>query len=79
MIVKLVNKMQTDKNGFFAVMAIRKDKTAHLDFVESVGYKTIEILSLEIDRVSHELNRDIVTYRFNVVKRRLHLLNSSLK
>ena len=79
MIIKLVNKVHTEKNNFFAVLCIRKDRTAHLDFNESVGYKTIEVLSLEFERVNHELNKMIVTYRFNLVKRRLMMLNGSLR
>jgi hypothetical protein len=53
-------------------------KEAHMDFIENMEYKFIEVLSLDFKAVDESINRQSVSYRFGLLKNRTNLVQSRL-
>lgn len=53
-------------------------REAHLDFIENMEYKFIEVLSLDFQAVEESVNRQSVSYRFGLLKNRMNLVQSRL-
>ena len=79
MVSKLSTLLHTEKENHFAIMYLHRNNTGHLDFNENVEYRFIEVLSLDFAQVDQELNKQLVSFRFNAVKRKLHMLTHNVK
>lgn len=58
---------------------MRRDGSAQLDFIQNIEYKFIELLSCDFRASDEEIVRQSITYRYNAVKSKVHLMEARLK
>ena len=58
---------------------MHRDGNAHLDFIQNIEYKFIELLSLDFLASSEEMVRQQITYRYNAIKTKLAMLQGRLQ
>eukprot|EP00948_MAST-09A_sp_MAST-9A-sp1_P001930 g1930.t1 len=76
--IKMLNGVIGSPQENLAVLVMKKDGTAKLDFVQNMNYKFVELLSLNFERVPDELVQEQITYRYNCMKAKLALAHARL-
>ena len=75
----MANNCIKEPYSFLAVFIMCKDGSAKLDFIQNIEYKFIELLSCEFIASPEEVVRQNITYRYNSVKTKVHLMEARLK
>ncbi|PHJ25968.1 alpha--mannosyl-glycoprotein beta-2-n [Cystoisospora suis] len=77
-LVKMLNSCIKEPHSFLAVFIMRMNGRARLDFIQSMEYKFIELLSLDFLQSTEEFTRRDMTFRYNALKSKLALLQARL-
>ncbi|KAL0207689.1 hypothetical protein P9112_012317 [Eukaryota sp. TZLM1-RC] len=77
-ILRQLNQVLKEPHSHLAVMFLASDGTARLDFIQSLEYKYVELLSLTFTAATESVVRQCITFRYNSLKSRLALTNNRL-
>jgi len=77
-LLRMLNHCIKEPHSHLAVFVMQRDGSARLDFIQNMEYKFVELLSCQFQACSEELVRQQITYRYNVVKSRLALMQARL-
>ena len=58
---------------------MQRDGQAHLDFIQNLEYKFLDLLSLDFMASNEEIIRQNITFRYNTLKARLIFMQNRLK
>ncbi|CAK0820209.1 unnamed protein product [Prorocentrum cordatum] len=78
-LIRMLNSCIMDPHVYLAVLAMRQDGSARLDFVQNLEYKFIELLSCDFLASSEEMVRQQVTFQYNSMSRRLEAMKTHLQ
>ena len=79
MLIKLFGSVNTDPDTFFAILQISSPSDNRLDIVQNLGYKFVELVYLTMGTLREEQVKDIVSYRFNLLKMKNNQLMAKYK
>ena len=65
-------------HSHLAVLVMKRDGSARLDFIQNMEYKFIELLSIDLKASAEEVVRDQIAYRYNAMKNRMALMQARL-
>ncbi|KAL0210633.1 hypothetical protein RCL1_005069 [Eukaryota sp. TZLM3-RCL] len=77
-LIRMVNQVLKEPHSHLAVMFLSASGSARLDFVQSLEYKYVELLSLTFQAASESVVRQSISFRYNSLKSRLALTNNRL-
>ncbi|KAL0251247.1 hypothetical protein GEMRC1_000460 [Eukaryota sp. GEM-RC1] len=77
-LIRMINQVLKEPHSHLAVMFLASDGSARLDFIQSMGYKYVELLSLTFHAASESVVRQSISFRYNSLKSRLALTNNRL-
>lgn len=77
-LLRMLNHCIKEPHSHLAVFVMHRDGTARLDFIQNMEYKFVELLSCNFQACTEESVRQQITYRYNVVKSRLALMQARL-
>ena len=72
--IKMINNCIREPHIFLAILTITNDIDAKLDLIQNMEYKYIELLSCEFERSSEIIVQHHITYRYNLMKTKLNVL-----
>ncbi|CAA9990771.1 hypothetical protein, conserved in Apicomplexan species [Plasmodium knowlesi strain H] len=78
-LIKMFNSCIGDPHSFLAVLTVKKDGKARLDFIKNVEYKFIELLVCELVQSSEETIRESISYRYNAIKSKNSIMYKRLQ
>ena len=78
-LMRMLNSCVKEPHSFLAVFIMHRDGNAHLDFIQNIEYKFIELLSLDFLASSEEMVRQQITYRYNAIKTKRAMLQGRLQ
>ena len=58
---------------------MQRDGQAHLDFIQNLEYKFLDLISLDFVASNEEIIRQNITFRYNTLKARLIFMQNRLK
>mmetsp|Transcript_20676 Transcript_20676/g.24852 ORF Transcript_20676/g.24852 Transcript_20676/m.24852 type:complete len:236 (-) Transcript_20676:523-1230(-) len=77
-LLRMLNHCIKEPHSHLAVFVMHRDGSARLDFIQNMEYKFVELLSCNFQASSEEMVRHQITYRYNIVKSRLALMQARL-
>ena len=77
-LLRMLNNCIKEPHTHLAVFIMHDSGEARLDFIQNMEYKFVELLSCKFANSSEEEVRSQITYRYNVVKSRLALMQARL-
>ncbi|KAG2493973.1 hypothetical protein HYH03_007900 [Edaphochlamys debaryana] len=77
-LMRMLNQCIREPHVYLAVFIMQPTGEARLDFIQNMEYKFVELISAKFLAAGEELVRQHVTYRYNVVKARLQLMQARL-
>lgn len=78
-LVRMLNACIKEPHTHLAVLVLGRDGRSHLDFIQNLEYKFVELLSIEVNLSSDETVRQSVSFRYNALKSRLALMHARLQ
>ena len=78
-LMRMLNSCVKEPHTFLAVFIMHRDGSAHLDFIQNIEYKFIELLSLDFVATSEEAVRQQLTYRYNAMKSKMAIMQARLQ
>lgn len=78
-LTRMLDSCVKEPSAFLAVFIMHRDGHAHLDFIQNIEYKFVELLSIDFLASSEEIVRQQITYRYGAAKSRLGLLQARLQ
>lgn len=79
MLMKLFNQAIKDPTTHLCVMIFQPDGRAHLQILQNLHYKFVELLSLPFHEVPEEESRRHINYRYNAIRARLAIMTAKLQ
>jgi len=58
---------------------MQRDGQAHLDFIQNLEYKFLDLITLDFVASNEEIIRQNITFRYNTLKARLIFMQNRLK
>ncbi|EFJ50391.1 hypothetical protein VOLCADRAFT_88953 [Volvox carteri f. nagariensis] len=77
-LMRMLNQAIREPHAYLAVFIMHPTGEARLDFIQNMEYKFVELLSCKFVAAAEELIRLQVSYRYNVVRARLQLMEARL-
>ena len=77
-LLRMLNNCIKEPHTHLAVFIMHNSGEARLDFIQNMEYKFVELLSCRFVNSSEEEIRDQITYRYNLLKSRLALMQARL-
>lgn len=77
-LLRMLNNCIKEPHTHLAVFIMHDSGEARLDFIQNMEYKFVELLSCRFANSSEEEIRSQITYRYNVIKSRLALMQARL-
>ncbi|GFR48248.1 hypothetical protein Agub_g10112 [Astrephomene gubernaculifera] len=77
-LMRMLNQCIREPHIYLAVFIMQPTGEARLDFIQNMEYKFVELLSCKFVTAAEDLVRLHVSYRYNVVKARLQLMQARL-
>ncbi|GLI60455.1 hypothetical protein VaNZ11_002612 [Volvox africanus] len=77
-LMRMLNQAIREPHAHMAVFIMYPTGEARLDFIQNMEYKFVELLSCKFVAAAEELVRLQVSYRYNVVRARLQLMEARL-
>ena len=77
-LLRMLNNCIKEPHTHLAVFIMHDSGEARLDFIQNMEYKFVELLSCKFANSSEEEVRSQITYRYNVLKSRLALMQARL-
>ncbi len=74
--IKMLNDCIKEPHSHLAVFVMARDGCGHLDFIQNMEYKYIELLSAEFKRCTDDVVRAQIAYRYCVIKAKLEQIQS---
>jgi len=78
-LVRMLNACIKEPHTHLAVLVLGRDRRAHLDFIQNLEYKFVELLSVAFAESDEETVRQAVSFRYNALKSRLALAQARLQ
>lgn len=78
-LVRMLNSCIKEPHSFLAVLIMHRDGNAHLDFIQNIEYKFIELLSIDFRASDEEIVRQQLAYRYNAMKSKLAIFQARLQ
>ncbi|KAL1503042.1 hypothetical protein AB1Y20_011110 [Prymnesium parvum] len=78
-LVRMLSTCIKEPHSHLAVFVMQRAGLAHLDFIQNMEYKFVELLSATFTASDDETIRRSITYRYNSVKSRLALMQARLQ
>ncbi|KAG1662571.1 hypothetical protein FOA52_003950 [Chlamydomonas sp. UWO 241] len=76
--LRMLNQCIREPHINLAVLIMQPNGEARLDFIQNMEYKFVELLSCKFNASPEDVVRQQVSYRYNVVKARLVLMQARL-
>ncbi|GLC43568.1 hypothetical protein PLESTM_001487400 [Pleodorina starrii] len=77
-LMRMLNQCVREPHAYLAVLIMYPTGEARLDFIQNMEYKFVELLSCKFVAAGEDLVRMQVSYRYNVVKARMQLMEARL-
>ena len=74
--IKMLNDCIKEPHSHLAVFVMARDGCGHLDFIQNMEYKYIELLSADFKRCPDDIVRSQIAYRYRVIKAKLEQIQS---
>ena len=74
--IKMLNDCIKEPHSHLAVFVMARDGNGHLDFIQNMEYKYIELLSANFKRCPDDVARAQIAYRYRVIKAKLEQIQS---
>jgi len=78
-LIRMLNTCIREPHSHLAVFVMQRGGRAHLDFIQNMEYKFVELLSCAFVASPEETVRQSVTFRYNSNKSRLALMQARLQ
>lgn len=65
-------------HSHLAVLVMKRDGSARLDFIQNMEYKFVELLSIDLKASGEDVVREQISYRYNAMKNRMALMQARL-
>ena len=78
-LIRMLNTCIKEPHSHLAVFVMQRGGRAHLDFIQNMEYKFVELLSCASVASDEETVRQNITFRYNSVKSRLALMQARLQ
>jgi len=78
-LVRMLSTCIKEPHSHLAVFVMQRAGRAHLDFIQNMEYKFIELLSCAFVASDDEAVRQSISYRYNSIKSRLALMQARLQ
>ena len=77
-LIRMFNNCIREPHNHLAVFVMQQDGSARLDFIQNMEYKFVELMSCAFARSGEESVQHHITYRYNLMKSRLVLMQRRL-
>lgn len=77
--IRMLSTCIKEPHSHLAVFVMQRSGRAHLDFIQNMEYKFVELLSAAFIASDEETVRQCISYRYNSVKSRLALMQARLQ
>lgn len=77
-LIQMFNACIREPHTHSAIFSMTGDYDARLDFIQNMAYKFVELMSLTFQRSPEETVQRQITYRYNVMKQRLGVMQARL-
>lgn len=78
-LVRMLNTCIKEPHSHLAVFVMQRGGRAHLDFIQNMEYKFVELLSCTFMASDEELVRQSICFRYNSIKSRFALMQARLQ
>lgn len=78
-LIKMLNACIKSPHINLAIFSLHNDSEARLDFIQNMEYKFVELMYCVCIRTPEALTQQHITYRYNVMKQRLSLMQTRLQ
>tara|TARA_B110001452_G_scaffold241289_1_gene223392 strand:- start:519 stop:962 length:444 start_codon:yes stop_codon:yes gene_type:complete len=78
-VIRMLNTCIKEPHQHLAVFVMQRGGRAHLDFIQNMEYKFVELLSTAFVASDDETVRQNIAFRYNSVKSRLALMQARLQ
>ena len=78
-VIRMLNTCIKEQLQHLAVFVMQRGGRAHLDFIQNMEYKFVELLSVAFVASDEETVRQNIAFRYNSVKSRLALMQARLQ
>ncbi|KAG8463075.1 hypothetical protein KFE25_001848 [Diacronema lutheri] len=78
-LVRMLNACIKEPHTHLAVLVLGRDGRAHLDFIQNLEYKFVELLSVEVSQSDDPVVRQSVAFRYQALKARVALMHARLQ
>lgn len=78
-LVRMLDTCIREPHSHLAVFVMQRGGRGHLDFIQNMEYKFVELLSLAFVASDDETVRQSIAFRYNAVKSRLALMQARLQ
>ena len=78
-LVRMLNACIKEPHTHLAVLVLNMAGRSHLDFIQNLEYKFVELLSVTFTQSPEDVVRQSVSYRYNALKSRLALMQARLQ
>jgi len=75
----MLNSCIKESHTHLAILVMREDGLARLDFIRNMEYKFVELLTCKFFKSPEEIVRQHIAYRYNAMKSRLALMHGRLQ
>jgi len=79
MLSKMLNACIKEPESFLCILIMERDGKGHLNFVQNMEYKFVELLSLEMNESPEHIIRQHISFRYNSMRSRVGILNARLQ
>eukprot|EP01026_Neomeris_dumetosa_P040384 TRINITY_DN3333_c0_g1_i1.p1 TRINITY_DN3333_c0_g1~~TRINITY_DN3333_c0_g1_i1.p1 ORF type:complete len:234 (+),score=32.84 TRINITY_DN3333_c0_g1_i1:79-780(+) len=77
-LAKMLNACIKEPQSHLAVLVMMSDGEAHLDFIQNMEHKFVELLSCRFVASKEDVVRQHITFRYNAIKQRLAQMQARL-
>ena len=78
-LTRMLDTCIAQPHSHLAVFVMQRGGRGHLDFIQNMEYKFVELLSLSFAASDDETVRQSISFRYNAVKSRLALMQARLQ
>ncbi|KAJ1627329.1 hypothetical protein T492DRAFT_1025923 [Pavlovales sp. CCMP2436] len=78
-LVRMLNACIKEPHTHLAVVVLGRDGRSHLDFIQNLEYKFVELLSVQFSASADEAVRQAISFRYNALKSRVALMHARLQ
>eukprot|EP01017_Pseudomicrothorax_dubius_P015426 TRINITY_DN1778_c0_g2_i2.p1 TRINITY_DN1778_c0_g2~~TRINITY_DN1778_c0_g2_i2.p1 ORF type:complete len:187 (+),score=37.89 TRINITY_DN1778_c0_g2_i2:284-844(+) len=78
LLIKLCNNCSKDPHAYIGVLYLEREGASHLDFIQNMEYKFVELLSVHFAAANEEVVRQSIAFRYNSVKAKMLLMQNRM-